>query len=117
LRETAAFLKKVLVLTLAGCAMAAMDAASEPSGEPSFADERSPFDAIEQLSEAQLKEFYVRCARDSVRGRLGHGEIALCSIGYERLLKGPFRGDFRAFLEWRRSLTRSSLEAPATEAR
>ena len=59
--------------------------------------------AINQLSEAELKEFYLRCARESMRGRLSSGEIAFCSIGYERLLQHTFRGDFRALLEWRRT--------------
>jgi hypothetical protein len=119
MRATAAFLKGVIALTFAGCALAATAAASESPSRAPLADEGPAFvfDAIEQLSEADLKEFYLRCARESVRGRLGHGEIALCSVGYERLLNGTFRGDIRALLEWRRGLGRSRHDAPATDPR
>ncbi|HET6265218.1 MAG TPA: hypothetical protein VFD95_10185 [Usitatibacter sp.] len=67
---------------------------------------------IHRLSEAELKEFYLRCARESVRGSLSSGEIAFCSIGYERLLKQTFRGDFVAFLEWRRAQRREQPAPP-----
>ena len=119
MRATAAFLKRIIALTFAGCALAGTAAASESPGGAPFADEGPAllFDAIERLSEVELKEFYLRCARESVRGRLGHGEIALCSAGYERLLNGTFRGDIRALLEWRRGLGRSTREAPATDPR
>jgi hypothetical protein len=56
---------------------------------------------VGQLSEAQLKESYLRCSRAAVRGRLQSGEIAGCSIVYETLLKRVFGGDFRALIAWR----------------
>lgn len=62
---------------------------------------------VERMSEADLKEFYLYCSREAVRGRLGNAEIALCSTGYERLLKGTFGGNFHALLEWRRGLGHS----------
>ena len=58
---------------------------------------------IKALSEDELKQFYRQCSRASVRGHLGAGEIALCSIGYEQLLQRHFGGDFRALLAWRRT--------------
>jgi hypothetical protein len=61
---------------------------------------------IEAMSEADLKVFYLRCSREALRGRLGSGEIAFCSTGYERLLQRVFGGDFLALLAWRRNLGR-----------
>ena len=58
---------------------------------------------IKSLPEEDLKKFYRQCSRASVRGHLGAGEIALCSIGYEQLLQRHFGGDFRALLAWRRA--------------
>lgn len=61
---------------------------------------------IRTLTEAELKRFYLRCARASVRGHISGGEIQLCSVGYEQLLQRVFGGNFREFLEWRRNAVR-----------
>ena len=61
---------------------------------------------IGTLTEAELKRFYLKCARASVRGRISGGEIQLCSVGYEQLLQRVFGGNFREFLEWRRNAVR-----------
>lgn len=58
---------------------------------------------IQQLADSDLKEFYLRCNRAALRGGLGSGEAALCSVGYETLLKRTFEGDFHALLDWRRA--------------
>lgn len=58
---------------------------------------------IQQLADTDLKEFYLRCNRAALRGGLGSGEAALCSVGYETLLKRTFQGDFGALLDWRRA--------------
>lgn len=63
---------------------------------------------LENLSEPDLKEFYLHCCRQSLRGRLANGEIAMCSAGYELLLKRAFGGDFLALLEWRRRAVRAT---------
>jgi hypothetical protein len=57
---------------------------------------------LETLSDERLKAFYLRCSDAAVGGQLGSGEIALCSIGYEMLLKRSFGGDFMALLAWSR---------------
>lgn len=59
--------------------------------------------SIRQLSERELKAFYVRCARAAIRQTPGATEVALCSVGYELLLTRSFRGDFHALLAWSRS--------------
>ena len=109
----AAFLRMLVSAAVACAAVRAMAVAPEgPVGSPS-PDARNPIEAIQQLSEADLKRFYLGCARASVRNQLAGGEIALCSVGYERLLQDIFGGDFRAFLEWRRGARRPPEEAPA----
>lgn len=62
---------------------------------------------IESFSDAELKAFYLRCSRGALDGRMGSGEIALCSTGYELLLKRAFGGNFHALLEWRRGRARA----------
>jgi hypothetical protein len=57
---------------------------------------------IQELSEPDLKAFYVRCAHAAMQQALSGTEIALCSVGYELLLTRSFRGDFYAFLAWSR---------------
>lgn len=72
--------------------------------------------AIQELSEPDLKAFYARCARASIRQALGGNEIALCSVGYELLLARSFRGDFHAFLGWAREHVQDvSVSAPGSE--
>ena len=58
---------------------------------------------IEALSMQEAKQFYLDCSRAAMRGRLGSGETAVCSIGYEVLLERHFGGDFYALLAWSRS--------------
>jgi len=91
-------------------------AAALSASEPAESSDAVPFSAqqvaaegsvaiayIQQLADADLKEFYLRCNRAALRGGLGSGEAALCSVGYETLLKRTFEGDFRALLDWRRA--------------
>jgi hypothetical protein len=59
--------------------------------------------AVQRLSESDLKAFYVQCSSAAMRRGLGGGDIALCSVGYELLLKRAFRGDFLALLMWSKS--------------
>ena len=51
--------------------------------------------------------------RAAMRQHLASGEIALCSMGYERLLQGTFRGDFHALLAWRRGLLPAAEPLPS----
>ena len=92
----------VLLASLAVSAVAS-DAVSE---ERPLAPFEQAVAEIRTLTEAQLKRFYLKCARESVRGRISGGEIQLCSVGYEQLLQRVFGGNFREFLEWRRHAVR-----------
>jgi hypothetical protein len=90
------------------CAVAASARAEEPPEGPAPESGRTepPSSLIAQMSDDDLKALYLRCSRAAMRNQLGGGEIALCSMVYERLLRGTFRGDFHALLEWRRGLLR-----------
>ncbi len=101
----------VLALALAGTgALASEERKDDASAEITPA---KLVDSIEQMTEAELKAFYLRCTREAVGGRLNRGHIALCSVGYERLLKSTFQGNFVALLEWRRGLQRGEpLHSP-----
>lgn len=86
-----------LITLLLALAPTVAHATPEPALHPAEA-------AVQKLSDAELKEFYLHCTRAAVRGQLGTGEIALCSTGYELLLRRAFHGNFQTLLEWRRSL-------------
>lgn len=64
---------------------------------------RDPIRArIEQLSEHDVKRFYLRCNEESLQRRLDSGEASICSIGYDILLTKHFKGNFHALLAWSR---------------
>jgi hypothetical protein len=56
--------------------------------------------AIQQLPEADLKIFYLRCSHAALLQTLSAGEIGYCAYGYEELLKRVFGSDFHALLAW-----------------
>ena len=87
-------------LTLLALAAGVPTRAAEPAQPATSYD--AVVERIENLTADELKEFYLRCSRAAMRGRLSNGEISLCSLGYERLLMWTFGGDFHALLEWRR---------------
>lgn len=97
----------VRIVLAAGAFAASGQAASADdvpfSAQQVAADGSAAIARIQQLADADLKEFYLRCSRAAVRGGLGSGEVALCSVGYETLLKRTFEGDFHALLDWRRA--------------
>lgn len=53
--------------------------------------------------EAQLKQMYMDCDKQSQETMLGADEAAYCSMVYETLLNDYFDGDFNSFLEWWKS--------------
>lgn len=95
-------------IVLAVAALAASVPASSADGVPFSAqqvaaDGGAAIAHISQLADSDLKAFYLRCTRAALRGVLASGEAALCSVGYETLLRRTFEGDFHALLEWRRA--------------
>ena len=101
-------MRTLMLVLLAPFAISAV--ASDDVREERPPAQLAPFEEavaeIRTLSEAELKRFYLQCARASVRGRISGGEIQLCSVGYEQLLQRVFGGNFREFLEWRRNAVR-----------
>jgi hypothetical protein len=73
-------------------------------------NDSGPVAAIRRLSEQELKAFYLQCSQAAMQKTLGPSAIALCSIGYEVLLKGTFGGDFFALLAWSRKQPRETTE-------
>jgi hypothetical protein len=77
-------------------AQPALDTAAPPQSEARVATR------LRALPDDQLKAFYLRCSGAALRGELGAGEIATCSLGYHTLLARTFSGDFHALLAWSR---------------
>jgi hypothetical protein len=67
---------------------------------------------IEALSVEHLKQVYLVCEREDVRGGLDSGSVAQCSIVYERLKQRAFEGDFERLFAWsREELKRERMAA------
>jgi hypothetical protein len=101
---------RALVLVLLASLSISAVASDAVREEPRPPVRPAPFEEtvaeIRKLTEAELKRFYLKCSRASVRGRISGGEIQLCSVGYEQLLQRVFGGNFQEFLEWRRNAVR-----------
>jgi hypothetical protein len=48
----------------------------------------------------KLKSAYLQCEHMAVKGKLGTGEIMLCSVLYEELKQRAFGGDFPRLKAW-----------------
>jgi hypothetical protein len=100
----------VLILIAAGSLAASAPASSADtpfSAQQVAADGGAAIARITRLADPELKAFYLRCTRAAMRGGMASGEVALCSVGYETLLRRTFSGDFLALLDWRRAQHRS----------
>jgi len=62
--------------------------------------------ALEQLSDAQLKQLFLRCDRDASQRLLGLDEAIPCGMALDSLLRRGFGGDFDALLAWWREQPR-----------
>ena len=56
--------------------------------------------SLEHLPESCLKSMLVRCSDNADERLLDLGSAALCSMGYEALLRKSFGGSFGAMLVW-----------------
>lgn len=89
-------------LALAAAALTVTAAGAEQP--PRRVDAESMFTAaLHELSERDLKARYLQCSQAALQGQLGSQEIALCSLGYEVLLRRVFGGDYLALFAWSRS--------------
>ncbi|HWP11999.1 MAG TPA: hypothetical protein VNN06_09280 [Ramlibacter sp.] len=66
---------------------------------------------FEQMPEGCLKSLFMECAEAANERFLDLGSAAICSIGYEALLRQGFGGDFHALIAW----WRREREAEATD--
>jgi hypothetical protein len=87
-----------------GALLAAAPAPAQTALEPVAAPQHEALVVahLKTLSDERLKAFYLKCSDAAIGRQLGSGEITLCSIGYEMLLKRSFGGDFMALLGWSR---------------
>jgi hypothetical protein len=58
---------------------------------------------LNSLTVGQLKTRYLACDSAAMRGELGSGAIAGCSVVYEELKQRGFGGDFGRLLTWSKS--------------
>lgn len=56
--------------------------------------------AIRRLPEVELKQLYVHCGRIAEKRPLASDEVFACSVAYDALLAGTFRGDYLALRAW-----------------
>jgi hypothetical protein len=54
----------------------------------------------ERLPQPCLREIFAACSIAANEGLLDFGSAAVCSLGYEALLKQGFNGNFRALMVW-----------------
>jgi hypothetical protein len=108
-----------LALLFAGAAQAAPDpteaepvACTLPSGveDNPMADRSGTLAKYEQLPTACLKEVVLQCGQVANRVLLDPGSAAICSYGYEALLRRGFGGDFGALVSWWRGARDTSLQ-------
>ena len=68
-----------------------------------LADRVGVLSSFERLPDTCLKALFADCSDAAGEQLLDLGSAAICSIGYEALLKRGFGGDFHALMGWWRS--------------
>lgn len=104
---------KSALLTAGACALGLLcgNAIAQQEVKP------DPFGSHAASREADLKQRYLHCSGAATYGLLARGEIALCSVVYETLLKEVFVGDFLALLVWSRQSPDTAPSLPARDQR
>ena len=65
-----------------------------------LADRAGILAAYEGLPQSCLQDIFTACSRAASHTLLDFASAAVCSFGYEALLKQGFGGNFRALLTW-----------------
>jgi hypothetical protein len=65
--------------------------------------------SLERLPESCLKTLLLACSQHADQQFMDLGSAAMCSMGYEALLRKTFGGDFHAFMEWWRRERKQAL--------
>lgn len=91
-----------LVATLPAGAQEPDSPGCELPASPSdpLADRAGLLAQYERLPQACLREIFAACSSAASRTLLDFGSAAVCSFGYEALLKQGFGGNFRALMAW-----------------
>lgn len=92
---------------LCGCAWAAQagEAAAQceaptAQGSVMFPDREETISSMQEMPESCLKSLVVLCGRSADQRLLDLGSAAMCSMGYEALLRKSFGGSFHAMMAW-----------------
>lgn len=93
------------VLAAAGTAGASGPASEckPPARADPLADRAGTLAQYERLPRACLVSLFQHCSRAAGEALLDPGSAAVCSFGYEALLRQGFGGDFGAMMAWWRS--------------
>lgn len=68
-----------------------------------LADRAGLLAQYERLPGPCLQRIFLACAEESRRSFMDFGSAAICSLGYEALLRQEFGGSFPALLAWWRT--------------
>lgn len=83
----------------AGTAQAPECRAAVSPSQP-LANRKETIASLEQMPESCLKSLLVECSDNAGEQLLDLGSAAICSMGYEALLRKSFGGSFGAMLVW-----------------
>jgi hypothetical protein len=108
MRATALRCLVVAAAVVASLPAAAAEATATPCELPApdvdpLVDRAGMLAHYEQLPQSCLREIVSACTTAASQALLDLGSAAVCSFGYEALLKQGFGGNFRALLAWWRS--------------
>ncbi len=98
------FLVAAAMLAASPAANAATGACELPAQEADVLAERDTLlQRYERLPQHCLQAIFRECTAASAQSLLDFGSAAVCSLGYEALLKNGFNGNFHALIAWWRS--------------
>ena len=111
------------IAAAAFCAAMASATAQEPparaeceaptaQGSALFPDRAETISSMEAMPEGCLKSLVVACSRSAGSQLLDLGSAAMCSMGYEALLRKGFGGSFPALMAWWRGERAAHVFAP-----
>lgn len=75
----------------------------EVSAERLITERSETISSFERMPEGCLKTLFSECSGWANRGLLDPHSAAICSVGYEALLRKSFGGSFQAMLAWWRA--------------
>lgn len=111
-----ALMMTITAAILTGVASSAVAEARNAASGGAPADAFTVESAIRSLPEHELKRFYEACNRAVGSRTLPRDHVIACSVAYDALLVGTFRGDYLALRAWSRDAVRTgAVSAPAAK--